>query len=230
MNIHWIQHVPFEHLGAIEQWISGRGHTASVTRVHQSGYTFPSPEDFDALILMGGPMNGEDHINCPWLIKEKELVKDSICSGKKVLGICLGAQIIASALGSRIYTCRNKEVGFWPVQTNVVAHHPLGDLFDDETMAFHWHGETFDLPLDAVRLISSDNCLNQAFAIGDTVFGLQCHFEMTPDGAKSLIDYCPADINAVGPFIESPDRMLGDERRFEEINKRMHRILDRFLK
>ncbi len=225
LNVHWLQHVPFEDLGAIGPWLAGRGARVTATRCYANP-SFPSLDGFDWLIVMGGPMSVHDRDRHAWLVQEERLIGRAIAAGKTVLGICLGAQLIAQALGARVFHAPEREIGWFPIEPLAApAGHPFAGLLPDSATVFHWHGETFDLPAGAVSLASSAACAKQAFAVGDCVLALQFHLEMTPDGARALIDHCPGDLGP-GPWVQSPAAMLADARRFHRAHALMHRLLD----
>ena len=225
LSVHWLQHVPFEGLGAIGPWLAQCGARVTTTRCH-AGEDLPALDDFDWLIVMGGPMSVHDQDRYPWLAAEQRLIADAIAAGKTVLGICLGAQLIARSLGARVYRAREPEIGWFPIEpVPTPSGHSLADLFAVPHDVFHWHGETFDLPAGAVPLARSAACAHQAFAVGERVLALQFHLEMTPDGARALIDHCPGDL-AAGPWVQPPSAMLADEGRFQRTHAVMRRLLD----
>jgi len=227
MRIHSLQHVPFEGLGSLEGSLLNLGHTLSRTRVFLNE-PFPNGDEFDALIVMGGPMGANDDHQLSWLGPEKAFIRRSIDEGKRVLGICLGAQLIAAVLGARVFPNAHREIGWYPIHsTPDAATTPLG-ILPPAMPVFHWHGDTFDLPPGAVRLAVSDACINQAFAIGQRVLALQFHLEMTATGAQSLIKECPNDL-AAGSFVQTPAEMLANPERFDHINQLMAGIVRSFL-
>jgi GMP synthase-like glutamine amidotransferase len=224
-RVHWLQHVPFETLGAIQPWLAERGARIRLTRCHEDA-AFPTLGEFDWLIVMGGPMSVHDCDRHPWLSEETRLIGRAIAAGKTVLGICLGAQLVAQALGARVFRAAEREIGWFPIESlPVPASGPFAGLFSLAHDVFHWHGETFDLPAGAIPLARSAACPNQAFALGDRVLALQFHPEMTADGARALIDHCPNDLSP-GPWVQPPAAMLADERCFDRAHGLMHRVLE----
>ncbi len=195
MRTHCLQHVAFEGLGSMEPWLVSVGHEITFTRFYE-GTDFPKAEDVDLLIVMGGPMSVNDEIELPWLAPEKTFVRRVIKSGKPVLGVCLGAQLIASAMGARVYPNPCKEIGWLPVRAVRPQADPAYPLFrfPPEVEVFHWHGETFDLPAGAILLASSAGCRNQAFQLGASVIGLQFHLETTPETLRGLVANCRAEL------------------------------------
>ncbi len=177
MRAHYLQHLPFEGFGSIEPWLRHAGYEITNTPFYASS-VLPPMKAIDFLVVMGGPMSVNDEDSIPWLGAEKRFIRNVIDSGKPVLGVCLGAQLIASALGADVYRNPVKEIGWFPVQ-GVPQNGILSFRFPAVTEVFHWHGETFALPPGAVLLASSAGCVNQAFQIGASVIGLQFHLETT---------------------------------------------------
>ena len=172
LRIHCLQHVPFEGIGHIDMWAKKRGNSLSFTRFFEK-VKFPAQDDFDWLVVMGGSMNIFDD-GLEWLNDEKGFVKETIEAGKTVVGICLGAQLIAHVLGAKVYANNQKEIGWWPVTTTEAGNkHRLLKDFSDEFVTFHWHGDTFDIPEGAVDLLSSTVTTNQAFLYDDRVFACE---------------------------------------------------------
>lgn len=224
MKIHYLQHVPFEGLGSIENWICERNHQLTVTRVYEN-VDFPAMQDFEWLIIMGGPMNIYEDERYPWLKAERQFIKETIHAGKTVLGICLGAQLIADALGAKVFPNPDKEIGWFPIELTSEgrASWLLRD-FPDKLKVFHWHGDTFPLPPGAIRLARSQVCEQQAFLYQERVLALQFHLETTRPSAEQLIENCGNElVNA--PFIQSTDSILADDRKFTNINHLMRLLL-----
>jgi GMP synthase-like glutamine amidotransferase len=225
MRVHYLQHEPFEGLGSMEAWFRGRGAEVGATHLYR-GDALPDPAAFDWLVIMGGGMSVNDEAALPWLVAEKELVRRTIAQGRRVLGVCLGAQLIASALGAKVYRNRVKEIGWWPLTRAAGgATHPLGAVLPDGAEVFHWHGETFDLPEGAVRLAGSEACANQAIAVGARVLGLQFHLETTEESARELIAGSAGDL-APGPFVQTAEAMLARPERFAALNRQMSQVLE----
>ncbi|MBI4556413.1 MAG: amidotransferase [Candidatus Hydrogenedentes bacterium] len=226
MRIHCLQHVPFEGLGFIERWVQTKGHPVSRTRwFGQDSAT--NLQTLDWLIVMGGPMGVHDEEEHPWLIEEKRLITAAIHAEKTVLGICLGAQLIADVLGAPVYRNRHREIGWLPITlTEAGTQSPLFEGFPRKFDVFHWHGDTFDLPAGAQHMAFSEACVNQAFVYNERVVGLQFHLETTPQGLAGLINNCGGEI-VEAPFIQSPRQMTADSGRFDAINGYMGSLLDR---
>lgn len=205
-RIHWLQHVPFEGLGYFASLCDAMAIELSVTRLYENEVC-PLVADFDLLIVMGGPMNIDDHLTYPWLIHEKVFIRQVIDANKAVLGICLGAQLIASVLGAKVTPNDQKEIGWWPVQTEPKLSNELNSIFPSTFVPFHWHGDTFELAEHCIKLQSSQACANQSFLFKDNVIGLQYHIEMMPDAIESLCLHC-ADELIEAPFIQLSEAMM----------------------
>jgi GMP synthase (glutamine-hydrolysing) len=229
MHLHYLKHVPFEGLGQIRDWAQDNGVRITSTRFYESD-SLPNLDHFDWLIVMGGPMNIYEVDKYPWLTEEKRLIGQAIDSGKIVIGICLGAQLVADLLGARIYPNKYKEIGWFPVRkTDKSAASQLSAFMPGRLDVFHWHGDTFDLPAGAVHLVRSAACENQAFIYNERVIGLQFHLEATKQSMKALITHCAHEL-IEGPFIQSPETMLADEKRFHDCHATMKALLDALSK
>ena len=198
MKVHVFQHAPFEDLGSIRFWLDQRDAEISYTRWF-AGDAAPVLDEYDMLIAMGGPMSVNDERDLPWLKDEKAAVRKAIESDIPVLGVCLGAQLIASALGAQVYRNEVKEIGWFPIQ----AVSGSSFQFPSECTVFHWHGETFDLPEGATPLARSEACEHQAFQLKRNVIGLQFHLEMTPGSALAMVENCRHEL--------VPDRYVQSE-------------------
>ncbi|MBN1996392.1 type 1 glutamine amidotransferase [candidate division KSB1 bacterium] len=226
MRIHWLQHVPFEGLGTISNWIQKNKFTATVTRFWQNESP-PGADGIDFLILMGGPMSVYEEDKYSWLEEEKIFVKACIESNARVLGICLGAQLIAEVLGVQVYKNRHTEIGWLPVQLTAEGNREWPFLQPQMTV-FQWHGDTFDLPDGCRHLVQSEACRHQAFIYRDRVLALQYHLESTPMNVKNMIMNCGADITS-GPYIQSADTMLATDGHFEKNHDAMDKILSKLI-
>ncbi|MDZ7289424.1 MAG: type 1 glutamine amidotransferase [candidate division KSB1 bacterium] len=226
MNIHYFQHVWFEGPAGIEAWAAARGHQISATRFY-AGDPIPRLERLDWLVIMGGPMSVHDEAQYPWLLEEKRFIAEAIKSDKSVIGICLGAQLVAHVLGARIYRNAHKEIGWFPVHKTPQANTSnIFKIFPAELEVFHWHGETFDLPAGVIHLARSAACENQAFIYDERVIGLQFHLETTRESASQLIENGRDELVAA-PFIQTPENMLANQQRFDRINATMDSLLNR---
>lgn len=223
MRAHCLQHVPFEGLGSIEPWLKTAGYETTHTRFYESA-ALPDPGAVDLLVIMGGPMSVHDESEFPWLGVEKAFVRGAVAAGKAVLGVCLGAQLIASALGARVYRNPCKEIGWFPV-CGMSAPDLAAFSFPPVAEVFHWHGETFDLPPGALRLAKSEACENQAFQLGRSVMGLQFHLETTQSSARDIVSHCRAEL-VPSRYVQSEAHILAaPPEKYQAINNLMADVL-----
>ncbi len=224
-RLHYFQHVPFEGLGSIAIWAEAAAFQIGVTRFFRSD-PLPVVDDLDWLVIMGGPMNIYDEAAHAWLRDEKKFILQAIERGKTVLGICLGAQLIADVLGAAVKPSRNREIGWFPIYKTAAAKKArLAAALPDGLPVLHWHGDTFELPSGAVHLLKSDACENQGFMVKHCVVGLQFHLEATPQSLERLIFHCGDEIDG-SPYVQDPATMLANPARFTAANKAMDRLLD----
>jgi GMP synthase-like glutamine amidotransferase len=226
LKIHYLQHVSYEGLGSIEEWIKSAGHILNSTRFFEND-PLPALADFDWLIIMGGRMSVNDEDKYPWLKDEKLFIKNAISTGKTVIGICLGSQLISSALGARVYQNKEKEIGWFDIELSDEAQN--NNLFHDierKLKVFHWHGDTFDLPENAVRLASSEACKNQAYLLNEKVLALQFHLEPTLTSLQMMIGHGMAELKP-GRYIQTEPELTSDKKLFESNRRVLHTILTR---
>jgi GMP synthase-like glutamine amidotransferase len=185
------RHVPFEDLGLIRAPLEERGISIEYADLYRPGAPVPDVTQAAGLIFMGGPMSVNDDL--PYLRQELRLISQAAELQRPILGVCLGAQLIAKALGAKVYRNAVKEVGWFEIHlTGAAARDPLFAGLGPAETVFHWHGETFDLPPGAEWLAWSKACRNQAFRAGAGVYGLQFHLEVTP---ATIEDWCAQDAN-----------------------------------
>ena len=185
------RHVPFEGLGRIEPALGARDIAVDFADLYQAGAALPDIAAYDALIFLGGPMSVNHDL--PFLGREMELIRKAVARRQPILGICLGSQLIARALGAAVRRNPVKEIGWYDVRFTAGAGEDRLFRGLSTESVFHWHGETFDLPPGAELLASSDLCRNQAYRIGERVYGIQFHLEVTPE---MIADWCVQDENS----------------------------------
>ncbi len=227
MRAHCLLHETFEDLGAIEPWLRENKFEISYTRFFEPD-KLPEINNIDWLIIMGGSMSVNDEHLFPWLAYEKEFIRNCISANKVVIGICLGSQLIASALGSDVYKNKEKEIGWFPIFKNDKPKSALAKNFPDEILVFHWHGETFDLPKNAELISSSGATKNQVFLIGNKVIGLQCHLETTPESLTNLSTNCKTEL-IPAKFIQTEKEMKKDNKVFATMHELLFNILEGLL-
>lgn len=226
MRIHWLQHVDYESLGCIGPALARRGDALSCTRLYADD-PLPDPAGIDALIVMGGPMNIYEEDAHPWLRRERSWIAQVIAARRRVLGICLGAQLVADALGAPVTRNAQTEIGWWPVTLNDAGRRsPLLKGLPERFTAFHWHGDTFAIPAGATPLMSSEACAHQAFEHGGRVLALQFHLEVTAADAHRWYGHGhppPA------PYVQAADEVLHRYEDFADNNRLMLRLLENWL-
>jgi GMP synthase-like glutamine amidotransferase len=223
MRMAVLQHVEFEGPAAVADWAAARRFPLRVFHLYRDT-TLPSLSDFDMLTVMGGPMSANDEARLGWLGSEIAVVREAIAADKTVLGICLGAQIIAKALGARVYPGGTKEIGWFPVQRT--GSHSLFDGLPDSFTTFHWHGETFDLPHEATSLAKSKITETQAFAVGQRVLGLQFHMEATAQSVRALLEGAGHEIGS-GVFEQLPDTIVAGLNQCANLRPLLDTVLGR---
>lgn len=177
---------------------------------------------------MGGPMNIYEEDKYPWLVSEKKFIEKTITSGKFVLGVCLGAQLIADVLGGKVGPNNHKEIGWFPMN-KVSKGSGFFKSLPDKFMAFHWHGDAFDIPPGATRLAESQGCKNQAFEYNRNVLGLQFHLESSKVSIARLIENCRNDMTD-GKYVQSENEILSKPDYLAEIKRHMTLLLDEIEK
>ncbi|NML37430.1 type 1 glutamine amidotransferase [Chitinophaga sp. G-6-1-13] len=225
MHIHYFQHVPFEGLASIADWIAQGGHTTSHTRWYDEAPDTTGLEDADLLIIVGGTMGVYEPY--PWIPTETSLIREAIDQGKKILGICLGSQLLAHALGANVYPHKQLEIGWFPIDITFQEQAaPLEKVLPHRLNTFHFHGDTFDVPAGATRFAASAACSNQAFIYGDRVIGLQFHMEMNSAAILEILRYNTDVFQRSAPFVQSPEKIEQYLHLANENNQTMFRLLD----
>lgn len=230
MHIHCFQHAVFEDPGNILNWIKENRHTISYTHFFEEGCHIPPAGEIENLLILGGAMNVDEEDLHPWLKTEKQTIKKVIDAGKKVMGICLGSQLIASALGKAVYKGKEKEIGFFPVMfTEEALTHKYFNHFTKEYTVFNWHGDTFDLPDGATLIASSINYPNQAFIIGTQILALQFHFEVNEDSLKNWrLEDC-SELLEPGSYIQNHKQIAAGRHYLTQTKKDIFLLLDKFF-
>lgn len=225
MRVLCIRHVPYEGPGSIALWAKRRGHAFVEAR---AGATLPEFGSFDMLVVLGGPMGACDDAAYPWLPDERAFIARAVAEGKLVLGICLGAQLLAAALGGRVFRNPEPEIGWFPVSkigagraSTVFAGWPASFL------AGHWHSDTFEPPEGAAVAMISEACMRQAFEMnGGRVVALQFHLEWTEHALTRLVEECGAEL-VPSAHVQTAERMLSHPELFEQTRGLLFDLLDR---
>lgn len=224
MKIAIIMHADFETPGVIENWARERQYRVTIFKPY-SNQILPYVEELDFLIVMGGPQSPLVLEEAPYLKDEINLIRKVIQAQKPVLGFCLGAQLIGEALGAPTEKSPHREIGVYPITLT-----PLGlkdDLFRGFPEIFdviHWHNDMPGLTQEAQLLALSEGCPRQAIRYSDKVYGFQFHMEITQEGLKDLIKFCPNDLNP-GKFVQTKEVLNCHD--LKDIHQQMFIILDR---
>ena len=225
MHIHFIQHMPFEHPATIADWAAENNHTTSYTKVFEDA-AFPSIDSFDMLVIMGGVMGVYEAGKYEWMPAEKSFIKSAIEANKKVLGVCLGAQFIAEALGAKVFPHELKEIGWLTVEK--VASHPLTDKLPDSFITFHWHGDTFTLPPDSIHLFKTKGCAQQGFVYNNHVAALQFHMEVKEDLLNGMTEHERAELVSA-EYVQTEEELKSlMHQHISSQKKYMYDLLDAF--
>ncbi len=216
MRILVFRHVPFESGGRLHDVIEPRGVSLEYVDLFRDGAAEPDVSAAAGLIFLGGPMSANDDL--PYLRRELEIIRRAVEEDRPVLGICLGAQLVARAAGARVYRNPRKEIGWFDVRlTEAGLADPLFAGVSASETVFHWHGETFDLPRGAAWLAYSEHCRHQAFRIGRAVYGLQYHLEVTP---AMIEQWCREDANCGDVRdLDAPLDPRRNEKRLAELSE-----------
>lgn len=230
MRLHYLQHVPFENPGSILTWAKENGHAITSTQLYQND-ALPEQQDFDWLVVMGGPMNIYEEEIYPWLAAEKLFIGEAIAAGKVIIGLCLGGQLIADVIGGKVTQNPHKEIGWLPIQlSEEVRSTPLFSFFPEQPIVFQWHGDTFSvLPDDATCIAQSDACKHQAFIYKKRVFGFQYHLENTTSIIKGLVENCREEM-VPDVYVQTPEELLAHSEYIEQNNKWMELFLTQLEK
>jgi GMP synthase-like glutamine amidotransferase len=230
LRIHCFQHVDFEDLGCIKSWIEQNSHSLTYTRFY-ANQPIPESDQYDWLIVMGGPMGVYDDAEYPWLKDEKVAINQAIDASKTVIGICLGSQLIAEALGARVYKNPEKEIGWFDITLTdyALAQCWLGKDSKLAFKVFHWHGDTYHLPPQAIHLAYSQACVNQAFIYNGKVLGLQFHFEVTRQSIREMITNGQSEL-VIGKTVQTEDEIIENLDYIDSNNQMMFQILNDLAK
>lgn len=222
MRVHWLQHAPLEGPGALLPWFAARGWPVSGCHLYR-GDALPALQDLDALVVLGGPMNIYEHEAHPWLVAEKQLIRAALDAGRPVLGICLGAQLMADVLGGPVTRNPQPEIGWWPIEPVAPdaaadgaalpvwpADCPLAGL-PAPLQVFHWHGDTYALPPGARGFAASAACAQQGFLWGEHAIGLQFHPEVQQADVARWLE---GEVLPSGPYVQPAAQILADAAGF----------------
>lgn len=221
MRVSILLHAPFEGSGAIGTWARRRGEEVHEVHLYRGERV---QENCDLLVLMGGPMDPSDVKEYPFLEEAMEAIRRAKQSGGRVLGVCLGAQLIGAALGAPVERSPEREVGLFSVElTEEGLRDPLSASFGTIFPALHWHGMMAGLPKEATVLAATAGCPRQMIRFAQGIFGLQFHLELTQESVQSLIDHAPEDL-AIGRYVQSRQELLAAP--FAAMHHSLHNFLE----
>ncbi len=228
MRIHCLQHAPYDGPAFLPAWAAKVGHVLTPVLV-PAGEPLPAAGDFDALIVMGGPMSLSQKAAHPWIGTERRLVEQTMAADKPILGICLGAQLMAQILGAAVAPGPHPEIGWFPVQITQEARNSwLDGALPERFRSFFWHEETFGIPEGAIHIARSPAYENQGFVFGRHL-ALQFHLEVTPEWAARLVAR-DAEQLIEHPYIQSADDILAEaDERARQSNALMAELLERWI-
>ena len=227
------QHVPFEPLGSLDSQFRAAGFR--IRYVNFSRFTEPLPDvrRYNGLVVLGGPMNVNQTERFPHLEAEMDVIRDALAVNMPVLGICLGAQLLAAALGARVSRNPIKEIGWFDITpTTSGRDDALFSQFDGSEKIFQWHGDTFAVPHGGVHLAESTQCANQAFRFGDNAYGLQFHLEADEALIKRWLA-TPVhlrEIAELGTAVD-PEQILAETQKYiDRAQALSHSVFGAFIK
>lgn len=223
MNILFVTHASFEKPGSIESWAMRNNHKTHEVKPY-AGESLPAIDNYDMLVVMGGPQSPIEIDKSPYLKDEIELVKQALKKKKRIVGVCLGAQLISEALGAKTERSPNKEIGMYPVELlNSANSDPVFNDFPASFDVMHWHSDMPGLTDGVELLAKSEGCPRQIFRFGDRVYGFQCHFELTKELVEGMVKHCGGDLKT-GKYVMTPEQLMSLD--YSNINAKMDKVLD----
>ena len=224
------KHVPFEGPGTLIEPLKALGIKYREVNLYEGG----APKNLEGcggLIIMGGPMNVYEEDEFPFLKDEDRLIKEALAMRLPMIGVCLGAQLMAKAAGAKVTKGVKKEIGWYPLRLTEEAKADLTfNALPKDMEVFQWHGDTFDIPKGAVRLASSDLFPNQAFRVGDNAYALQFHIEVTSDIIKSWIDINEEELEGVNDYIDSKKILPETKEKIDALGRLAKNVYDQLFK
>lgn len=226
MRVHCIIHADFETPGYYETWAQKNGLDCTITHIAKNE-PLPSVDDFDILLCMGGPQSPLQIEQYPYLSDEIALIKQAVAQDKKVLGVCLGAQLIAESYGAKTEKSPHKEVGVFPLSlTEEGKADPFIQHFPEQFHSAHWHNDMPGIPPQAKILAHSEGCPRQIVCFSPKVYGFQCHLELSQERISWLIAHCPGDLSPAR-YVQEPEAILAQD--YNAINQHLELFLQKFI-
>ena len=226
-----LQNVGCEGLGTLKAAIENRGMECHYIHLYNNDKTPQNLDAYSALIVLGGPMNVYETEKYPFLIDEERLVREAISKSIAVLGLCLGAQLIAKTAGARVFAGRKKEIGWYPVSlTNDALDDTLFTGFKKDMTVFQWHGDTFDVPSGAKRMAASELFPNQAFKLSEKIIALQFHLEVTEEAVYQWMQEYQEELNGLKGSIDPEKIRIETKEKIESLKILAQQFYDNFFK
>ncbi len=225
-----LQHVDCEHLGVLEGLLTQRDVDYRYVKLYE-GENIPDVELYSGVVLLGGPMNVYEEKEYPFLQPENVLIKLALKRSIPLLGICLGAQLIAKAAGAKVYRGHRKEIGWYTIYLTPEAR--LDRLFrglNAEMTVFQWHGDTFDIPEGSVRLAGSSLFPNQAFLVGSVAYALQFHLEVTAEMIRDWTERYRDELSELGEIVERRALLKDVDMLVRGLNANASRVCENFVR
>ena len=223
-------HESFEAPAAIAVWAENKKHHVQYTKLYRNEELPKSPDDFDFLVIMGGPQSPDTTLDeCAHFEAQREidLIEKAAEQGKAILGVCLGAQLIGEALGAKFDHSPNREIGvFEIILTNAGKKDPIFSKFPPKFSVGHWHGDMPGLTEDSAILAYSEGCPRQIVRYKPNVYGFQCHFEFTPEAIEGMIENCSLELEKYKslPYIQDAPTLKGSN--YTQMNGYLNKFLD----
>lgn len=218
-----VTHASFEKPGSILLWALKNNYIVHEVKPYQ-GEIIPDISSYDFVVVMGGPQSPLKINEAPYLKDEIVLIKEAIKQKKRMIGICLGAQLIGEALGARTESSPHREIGYYPINMLDAAQiDPIFKLFPKTFNVMHWHNDMPGIASGAELLAESEGCPRQVYRYGDRVYGFQCHLELNQEIVKAMIENCPDDLKP-GQYVMPRNQLI--DVNYAEINARLDAVLD----
>ncbi|MGR3220260.1 MAG: type 1 glutamine amidotransferase [Candidatus Anammoxibacter sp.] len=231
MSILFIKHIDIEGPGTLGEFLDEKGVPYEIVDVSNGNALPSSTSQYRAIVILGGPMNVYEEDKYPFLKAEDLLIKAAIIDETPMLGLCLGAQLIAKAAGAKVGTAIEKEIGWFKVKlTDNGINDPLFEGLSNEINVFQWHGDAFDIPANGIHLGSSKSCANQAFKYNSNVYGLQFHLEVTIDMVREWLDAYSDEIASMGNRVNREEIIEQAAEFAESYNAQARIFYENFLK